>query len=123
MTQGCNTRVSGDNAEQAALDYLQSHGLQRVEQNFRCKLGELDLIMQDKQCMVFVEVRYRTSDRYGTSLATVTPAKQNKLRKTALFYLKARKLTEAAIRFDVVGMKPGERSASTYQFRWIKNAF
>lgn len=123
MTRGSSTRTTGDKAEQAAANYLQNHGLHCIEQNFHCKLGELDLIMQDEKCLIFVEVRYRKSDRYGSSLATVTPAKRNKLRKTALFYLKSRKLQNTAVRFDVIGMKPAENTASHYQFRWVKNAF
>ncbi len=123
MTPDSNAQTKGDRAEQAAAYYLQSQGLCKIEQNFRCKLGELDLIMQDQTCLVFVEVRYRKSARYGSAVATVTPAKQSKLRKTALFYMKARKLQHAAARFDVVGMEPGEAGDSIYQFRWIKNAF
>ncbi len=123
MIQGSNTQTTGSLAEQAAASYLQGQGLQRVEQNFRCKLGELDLIMQDKSCVVFVEVRFRKSDRYGSAVSTVTTTKQNKLRKTALYYLKARKLKHAEVRFDVIGMKPCEQDCSKFQFRWVKNAF
>lgn len=123
VIRNSSTQTTGGLAEQAAADYLQDHGLTKVEENFRCKLGELDLIMRDNRCMVFVEVRFRKSDRYGSAASTVTTAKQNKLRKTALFYLKARKLQHAAVRFDVIGMKPGEQGCSGYQFRWIKNAF
>lgn len=123
VTRSSNTRTTGDLAEQAAASYLQNHGLTRIEQNFRCKLGELDLVMQDERCMVFVEVRFRKSDRYGSAASTVTAAKQNRLRKTALFYLKARKLQHAAVRFDVIGMRPDEQNSSNYQFSWIKNAF
>ncbi|MFK7731735.1 MAG: YraN family protein [Pseudomonadales bacterium] len=123
MARDSNTQASGDQAEQAAAIYLQHHGLQKVEENFRCKLGEVDLIMQDNSCIVFVEVRFRKSDRYGSAASTVTTSKQNKLRKTALFYLKARKLQHAAVRFDVVGMKPDEKNDCDYQYRWIKNAF
>lgn len=123
VIRGSNTHTTGSQAEQAAANYLQDQGLRRVEENFRCKMGELDLIMRDDSCMVFVEVRFRKSDRYGSAASTVTMAKQNKLRKTALFYLKARKLQHTAVRFDVVGMKPSEQGSSDYQFRWIKNAF
>lgn len=123
MTRGSNTQATGSRAEHAAAEYLRNHGLECVEQNFACKLGELDLIMQDKSCVVFVEVRFRKSDRYGSAASTVTPIKQNKLRKTALFYLKTRKLQNASVRFDVIGMKPCEQNSSDYQFRWIKNAF
>lgn len=123
VIRASNTQAAGKLAEQAAAIYLENHGLQKVEENFRCKLGELDLIMQDARCMVFVEVRFRKSDRYGSAASTVTVAKQNKLRKTAQFYLKARNLQNAAVRFDVIGMKPGEKDSSVYQYRWIKNAF
>ncbi|MEM8499522.1 MAG: YraN family protein [Pseudomonadota bacterium] len=123
VIRGSSTQTTGGQAELAAAHFLQEHGLKRVEENFRCKLGELDLIMQDKSCLVFIEVRFRKSERYGSAASTVTTAKQNKLRKTALYYLKARRLRHTAVRFDVVGMKPGEQAHKDYQFRWIKNAF
>ena len=65
-------------AEEAVRTYLSKQGLKFLTKNFRCKLGEIDLIMRDGQCLVFVEVRARASADYGGALASVTKSKQQK---------------------------------------------
>lgn len=77
----------GQQGEDRALAYLQQQGLRLLERNFRCKLGELDLIMQHGAALVFVEVRQRTSARYGGAAASVTPAKQRRLLRAAQYFL------------------------------------
>ncbi|MCG8083044.1 MAG: YraN family protein, partial [Candidatus Thiodiazotropha taylori] len=62
----------GEAAEQLAVDYLSRRGLKLVTRNFRCKVGEIDLIMREKRTLVFVEVRYRQSDDYGSALESIT---------------------------------------------------
>lgn len=110
---------SGFVAEEAARDYLVHQGLQWVESNFRCRLGEIDLIMRDKEYLVFVEVRARASSSHGGALESITYHKQKKLLKTASFYLLTRRLQDKnPARFDVVGFE-----GRPPQLIWICNAF
>ena len=107
----------GAEAETLAQQHLQRQGLTFVERNFRCRQGEIDLIMRDKQTLVFVEVRYRKSNNYGGAAESVTTKKQQKVILATQVYLQKQKLGENhPIRFDVVGV---EKSG----LDWIKNAF
>ena len=107
----------GDNAEQAARNYLERQGLKLIEQNYRCKQGEIDLIMQDGETLVFVEVRYRNSTAFGSPLETVNRSKQRKITIATMHYLQKKGLGESLpVRFDVVGITPGNTD-------WIKGAF
>lgn len=108
--------LRGESAEQQAHNFLIKQGLKPVERNFRCKHGELDLIMTDKQTLVIVEVRFRKSDRYGSAVESVTPSKQSRIIAATQFYLSTRK-TDCPIRFDVIALS-GNGSMD-----WIKNAF
>lgn len=111
------TKSSGDQAEDAALQWLLENGLTLVTRNYGCKLGEIDLIMKEVQTLVFVEVRYRKNDRFGSALDTVDRNKQNKIMKAAQHYLSEKRCgAEQAMRFDVVGITGS-------QTQWIKNAF
>lgn len=109
----------GTQAEHLARDYLITQGLQWVESNYRCVMGEIDLIMRDGAWLVFVEVRARSSLLFGGAMASVTRSKQQKLLKTAARYLQAKSLYDKqATRFDVLCMD-GPKA----QMTWIKNAF
>ena len=115
----------GKDAEAACNDYLQSCGLKLVEKNFSCRLGEIDIIMTDKNILVFVEVRFRKNNNYGDGLESITMAKQQKLRKTAELYLQQNNQYENA-RFDVVSMSTKAQTMQDkqhYSFDWIQNAF
>ena len=107
-------QLAGDAGEDAALAHLQKHGLVLVERNFRCRGGELDLIMRDGASVVFVEVRRRGSDAYGAAAATIGPAKQARLQLAAHAWLQRYRLPPAC-RFDVVAIDGG-------LLRWIRNA-
>ena len=113
------SQKAGALAEKKACDYLISQGLKWVMSNYRCRLGEIDLIMRDGIYLVFVEVRARASNAFGGALASVTYGKQQKLIKTAVLYLLINKLQDKqAIRFDVLGMEGMPPSIT-----WVKNAF
>jgi len=113
------SRKIGALAEQQACDYLVAQGLKWIVSNFNCRLGEIDLIMRDKDYLVFVEVRSRVSKAFGGALASVTYTKRQKLLKTASLYLTANKLHDKQpIRFDIVCMEGAQPKIS-----WIKNAF
>ncbi|MEP7083731.1 MAG: YraN family protein [Betaproteobacteria bacterium] len=92
---------SGVAAEELAARYLAARGLRVVARNFRCRFGEVDLIMQDGDALVFVEVRLRRSNRFGGALASITHAKQRKLVATARFYLSGLRHTPGC-RFDAI---------------------
>jgi putative endonuclease len=110
---------AGARAEQLALNFLISRGLTLVCQNYRCRLGEIDLIMQDRSTLVFVEVRYRRQSRFGGAAGSVSVHKQRKLTATALHYLGCVEQTiSLPCRFDVVTFE-----ASPRRCRWIRNAF
>jgi putative endonuclease len=104
--------------EDFACSYLQTQGLTLITRNYSCRLGEIDLIMRDKNHLVFVEVRYRGNDAYGGGVASVTLGKQRKLIRSAQFYLQTHKLTDkVACRFDVLAI------SGQNQVEWIKDAF
>lgn len=106
-------QVAGDAGEDQALLYLQQHGLVLVERNFRCKGGELDLIMRDQQALVFVEVRKRASSRFGGAAASITASKQARLIIAAQVFLQ-RYATPPACRFDVVAIEG-------HRLEWLRN--
>lgn len=108
-------QIRGQAGEDAALAYLQRQGLQLVTRNFRCKAGEIDLIMSVAGTLVFVEVRRRASGRYGGAAASVGPAKQRRLLLAAQCYLQRYRVPPAC-RFDVVTIEGGVLA-------WIRDAF
>jgi len=109
--------MKGDNAEQQARTYLQQQGLTWVCSNFRCKLGELDLVMKDGAALVIVEVRFRKSEQFGGALASITKQKQSRIIAATQHYVIINRLSQSAMRFDVVAISGDGR------INWIKNAF
>ena len=105
-------------AEQLAAQYLQQQGLKLLQTNYRCRFGEIDLILQEGDTHVFVEVRLRSNAAFGGAAASIDARKQAKLLKTAQFYLSEFKRVPPC-RFDVVLMQ----SIDPNQIEWIKNAF
>jgi putative endonuclease len=119
-----NSRDRGQDAELACCKYLQQQGLKLLAKNYHGRRGELDLIMRDNNTVVFVEVRFRKNDAYGSALESITSSKQEKLRITAEQYLQ-RETELKNGRFDVVAMteKVQNNGSNIYSFEWIKNAF
>ncbi len=117
--------VIGATAEHYAEQYLQQQGLITRTRNYRCKLGEIDLIMLEKNprgnTLVFVEVRLRTNKRFAPALETVDYRKQQKIIKTAQRFLQEQKLYDKiACRFDVIAL---DQTGTAPPVQWIKNAF
>lgn len=112
-----NARKRGDAAEETAKKYLQSSGLRLLDRNYRCRMGEIDLIMQDGDSLVFVEVRFRNKSNFGTAQASIDYHKQRKLILTAQHYLQTHR-SDSACRFDVIAIN-GDKN----RIEWIKNAF
>lgn len=100
----------GRKGEGIAERYLKKQGFILLERNYRCPLGELDLIALDRKVLVFVEVRTRTSDESGSPLESVDRRKQRRIIKTALYFLSQKRLHDREARFDVIGisLKRGE---------------
>jgi putative endonuclease len=113
------SRIKGDDAEQMALEYLLVHGLRLRQRNYSCRMGEIDLIMQDGEYLVFVEVRYRAHDDYGPALVSVTTSKQRKIMKTAVLYAQYHNLYNSCpMRFDIISFDGIDKNMT-----WMKNAF
>jgi len=106
----------GREAEGRAEAMLSAQGLTLVQRNYRCRGGEIDLIMRDRDHLVFVEVRYRSGARHGGALASVDRNKQRRLITAAQHYLMTSSWT-GPCRFDVVGL-----SASPTP-QWVRDAF
>ncbi len=101
-------RQLGDAGEDLAAAALKRQGYKILERNYVAPLGEVDLIARQGQTYVFIEVKTRKNERFGTPQEAVHPAKQNKLRRLADYYLKQKRLGEVEVRFDVVGIIMGE---------------
>ena len=113
--------VAGENAEQAACDFLLAKKLLLIERNIRYPFGEIDLLMQDGKELVFVEVRFRRNQQFGGGVESVTPAKQKKMANAAQAWLSGNKQwANAGCRFDVVAVDWHENA---FRFDWIKAAF
>jgi putative endonuclease len=110
-------RRKGNQAENLALDYLTNKGLTLISRNFSSRFGEIDLIMLGPESLVFIEVKMRTRNDFGTGTEAVTIEKQRKIIKTAhVFLQKNPKLSKKSCRFDVVSILPPT-------IQWIKQAF
>lgn len=114
-------RARGAAVEQAALQYLLDAGLIEVARNVHARSGELDLVMQDGDGLVFVEVRYRASAQFGGGAESVDWSKQRRLVRAAeLFLLRNKRWAQAPCRFDIVDAT-GDPDAPS--LTWIRDAF
>lgn len=120
-----NTSELGRAAEQAACQFLEHQGLVLLEKNYRCRYGEIDLIMQHGNALVFIEVRYRSNTRYGSGSETINYQKQQKLIATASHYLQKHKQSaNQHCRFDVISLTASnEKKIDMAKIQWISNAF
>jgi len=116
------TQSIGKYAESLALEHLEARGLDLVARNFRCRSGEIDLVMRDAGCLVFVEVRYRKSGRFASAVESVDQRKQNKLLTAASFFVARHgQFRNLAMRFDVVALDG--RSRDQIRLQWLRDAF
>ncbi len=115
-----STRADGQAAERHARQWLEQHGLRWIESNYHCRFGEIDIVMQEATCVVFVEVRWRQHRAFGGAAASVDARKQSKLIRTAEHYIATRNLTARQdCRIDVLAMR---RTDAAWDVEWIKNA-
>ena len=108
----------GQLAERRARDFLVRRKLRTVAENYRTKLGELDLVMRDRDTLVFIEVRYRRSSTYGDAVESICADKRLKIIRAAHAFLKEHPHGDR-VRFDVVAFDGAPDGTPT----WIKNAF
>lgn len=114
-------RGVGAQFEDLALAHAERSGLRLIARNFNCRYGELDLVMRDRDVVVFLEVRYRRSTQFGGALDSVGAGKRERLIKAASLFLQCNPgLASHACRFDVlaIGGEPGAPSID-----WQRNAF
>jgi len=96
---------AGRDSEQFARRWLEARGLRHLCSNFRCRYGELDLVMLEHDCLVIVEVRYRRNDSHGGALPSITAAKLQRIAKAIQYLTKQhRQLRELPLRFDVIAL-------------------
>lgn len=110
----------GDQGEALAVRRLKKAGYKIIETNYRTRLGEIDIIAKEKDTIVFVEVKSRSSVHFGSPKWAITPKKQKKISMVALYYLKATNQSSARARFDVVAVMSNRDKP---QVDIIKNAF
>lgn len=116
-----STRGKGSRAEQLAAAFLQDAGFQILKKNFHFgKVGEIDIIARDGNTLVFIEVKARSSDEFGTPEDAITPRKRQQMRKVAQGYLYVNDISDTECRFDVIAIEFGEGAP---QIRHWINAF
>lgn len=111
-----NNRKVGTDYEQAVGYYLEQQGYLILEYNYRCRLGEIDIIAQDGEYLVFCEVKYRQNRQKGSPLEAVNVKKQRTIYQCASYYLTVHQAADRPCRFDVIGIEGG-------QITHIKDAF
>lgn len=122
MKQQTDKQILGNLAERQAEQLLLQAGMRLLARNYRCKQGELDLVMRDADTVVFVEVRYRRSSQWGNAVDTIDWRKQKRVIAAAQFYLLTHPhLANQACRFDVIAAHGDPADPASYQ--WIREAF
>jgi putative endonuclease len=115
-------QLVGQKAEDIAVEFLRGRGLEILERNFRRRLGELDIVAQERDTLVIVEVRTRASDHYGDAAASVDLRKQRRLAYAAAQLLQRRRnLAQLRARFDVVVVS--DLTGGKPRIEWIRHAF
>ena len=118
---GSDNITIGERGEAIAVAYLKGLKFSIIEQNFRCKCGEVDIIARDGRSFVFVEVKTRRTLSFGPPQLAVTPFKQRQISKAALTWLAKNRLQEANARFDVIAIMLRDHRAP--EIDHIRNAF
>ncbi len=115
-----SNRQKGQTGEDMAVVFLKNEGYSILERNYRCRYGEIDIIAMDKGSIVFVEVKQRGSDLFGSPEDAIGRIKQKKISRVALNYLQEKSMPDHNSRFDVVGIYLAPR---TNRIELIRNAF
>ncbi|WP_462156563.1 YraN family protein [Pseudoalteromonas sp. GB56] len=112
-----NSRHKGQHFEQVAQEYLVSKGLIPISCNYSCRYGEIDLIMKDASTIVFIEVKFRETGKFGGAINALTYKKQQRLQKAIAHYVQKHNLSHCMLRVDYVAIE----GSQTKSFHWIKN--
>lgn len=113
-------KAKGKRGEEQAVEYLKGLGFEIIELNYRCRLGEIDIIAKDEDTLVFLEVKTRSTAGFGEPEAAVNLAKQKRISRVSLHYLQSHHNPEQKARFDVVAV---DCTKDPPQIRLIKDAF
>lgn len=119
-TQTHGKKGFGNSGEAQAIAHLESHDLRLIAQNYRCDHGEIDLIMQHDQTLVFVEVKHRSDENFATVVEQISAAQCRRIRRAAQYFLMSQQLDEHRVhmRFDVVAIVDNPT-----QLHWLVDAF
>lgn len=118
---GASAPLTGKRVEQLAERWLVRHGLTAVARNYRCRVGEIDLIMRAGTILAIVEVKYRSHGARVSAMEALTPAKQRRIALTTQHFLQRHHaLAALQVRFDLLAVTG---AASHAQFRWLRDAF
>lgn len=104
MRTGREKRDLGRQGEQAAEQFLRAQGYVLLARNYRCAYGEIDLVVRDRDTLVFVEVRTQSGPTFGDPLESVTQRKQRQIAKAAMHYVVRQRVANHPLRFDVIGI-------------------
>ena len=112
----------GAKGEKLAAKFLKRKGYTIIQRNYRCKLGEIDIIAEQDRTIVFVEVRTKQTERFGPPQYSITSGKRWQISKAALYYIKEKRLVERSCRFDVIAVTFSSGSRRP-EIEHIENAF
>ena len=115
-------KLLGKRGEDIGAAWLEAKGMRILMRNYRCRIGEIDIIGQMEGAIVIVEVRSRSSDLWGTPAESVNERKKKKLRQVAAYYLYQYGKEDSACRFDVVRILFGQPDSAA-RVEWFPNAF
>lgn len=113
-----NNKIKGESGEKIAAEYLKKKGYVIIDKNFKTNVGELDIVALDNDCLVFVEVKTRMSDKYGAPSEAVTAAKQKKISQVAAQFINKYRYFDLNIRFDIIEIRMDLK-----EINHIENAF
>jgi putative endonuclease len=114
------TKTLGEKGEDIAAAFLKKKGYNLLFRNYKCSFGEIDIIAKHKKILSFIEVKTRSTKKYGLPQEAVTPAKQTKISRVALEFVQRYKMDNRAARFDVVSV---QYLNGGYEVDLIENAF
>jgi putative endonuclease len=110
----------GNKGESLAEDYIKRKGYKIIQRNYRCRLGEIDIIAKDGDTIVFIEVRTKQNENFGSPQDSVTSTKINKISKTALSFIQEKNLSGFSYRFDFIAITFSQGKPN---IEHIENAF
>ena len=113
----------GKEGEKAAVRFLKKKGYRIIEKNYRNKSGEIDIVAEQDQVLVFIEVKSRADSEYGEPLEAVTPHKHRKIGQVARGFLTQHQIENRDCRFDVVGIKGNPNEPKTWEVELVQDAF